>query len=149
MNEKNNLGLLHFLLTLSFLWAGLNLFSYLTTALMLPTFKQVYESTPELIPEQMRTMFDIYLSMPRGLFAVGALLYAVELAGAILMWRLRRSGFHCYTLARILLLLVPVLFVGRDMLATGDLMFAALFVTAYYLIFRSLGVFSPTPSAEE
>ena len=116
---------------------------------MLPTFKQVYETNPDLFPEQMRTMVDIYLGLPRGLFAVGALLYAVELAGAILMWRLRQSGFHCYTLARILQLLVPVLFVGREMLATGDLMFAALYITSYYLILRSLGVFSPTPSGEE
>ena len=113
-----------------------------STALLLPTFKEAYASQPDLFPEQWKTMIDNFLGLPRGFFAVEALLYAVELAGAILMGRLRRSGFHCYTIARLLLLLVPVLFVGREMLAVGDIMFAALFITAYYLTLRSLSVFS-------
>ena len=141
MNEKNNLTTLHLLLVLTYITAGLNLFSYAITSLMMPTFKEMVETTPNLFPEQMKTMVDTFLSMPRGYFAIAALLYALELVGGILMWRLRRSGFHCYTLARLLLLLVPLLFIGREFLALGDVMFAVLFITAYWLILRSLGVF--------
>ena len=142
MSEKKNTATLHFLLVLTYITVVLNMFSYFFMALLLPDVKQMYDANPDLVPEQTRTMFDTVLGLPRGFFAVTALLYAVEMAGAVLMGRLRRLGFHCYTVARLLLLLVPVLFVGRDMLGIGNIMFALLFITAYYLVLHSLGVFS-------
>lgn len=145
MNNKSNLTMLHLLLVLTYIWSSLNLFSYLSAALMLPSFKEVYESSPDMFPEQWKTMTDMFLSLPRGFFAVGALLYAVELAGGVLMWRLRRIGFHCYTVARLLLLLVPLLFIGRDAFPVGDAMFALLFIVSYYMLLKSLGAFGDQP----
>jgi len=135
--------MLKVLLVLTFISAGLNFLSSGMLALIMPWFKQTVDANPGLIPEQMRTMYDTFLNMPRAYFAVSALLYVLELAGAILMWKLRRSGFHCYTLSRLLLLLIPVLFIGREYLMIGDVMFAALFILAYYLLLKSQGVFSP------
>ena len=145
MNHK---ATLHFLLVLTFITASLNIFSYGMTALMLPTMQQVYADNPGIIPEVMRTYTEMYLAMPRAFFAVGALLYVLELAGGVLMWRLRASGFHAYTLARLLLLLVPVLFLGRGFLQWGDVMFAVLFIAAYWLILRAMGVFGGKPEED-
>ena len=142
MNPKAHLTTLHFLLVLTFITAGLNLFAYSMTALLLPTMQQIYADTPSMVPEQMRTYMDMFLAMPRFFFAAQALLYALELAGGILMWRLRSSGFHAYTLARLRLLLVPVLFLGKGFLQLGDAMFAVLFIIAYWLLLKQLGVFS-------
>ena len=139
--KNSNLTLLKVLLVLTFISAGLNLFSYGILSLSLPWFKQTLADNPGLVPEQVQTTFDMILGLPRSFFSVSALLYALELLGAVLMWKLRRSGFHCYTLSRLLLLLIPVLFIGRDYLRIGEIMFAALFILAYYLILKSLDVF--------
>lgn len=137
MNHK---ATLHFLLVLTFITAGLNIISYGGTALLLPQMRQLAEETPQMIPEVARTYMDTILSLPRLFFVGEALLFALELAGGILMWQMKASGFHCYTLARLLLLLVPVLFIGKGFLQIGDVMFAALFILAYWLILKQLGV---------
>ena len=138
MNHK---ATLHFLLVLTFITAGLNLFAYGMTALLLPQMHQMAKDVPEMVPEAMRTYMDIYLSMPRLYFLGAALLYGLELLGGIRMWQLKAAGFHCYTLARLLLLLIPVLFLGKEFVQLGDIMFAALFILAYWLILKQLGVF--------
>lgn len=131
---------LHFLLILTFITAVANLISYGGTALLLPQMRQMVDQVPGLVPEYARTYMDMFLSMPRLYFAAAALLYALELTGGILMWQLKASGFHCYTLSRLLLLLVPLLFLGKDFVQLGDVMFAALFILAYWLILRQMGV---------
>jgi hypothetical protein len=79
---------------------------------------------------------------PRSFFLCSALLYGLSLAGVILMWNLRKSGFHLYTLAQLLILLVTLLFLGRERVPLGDIMFTLLFITYYYVALRNLGVFS-------
>ena len=86
--------------------------------------------------------------LPRGYFLGAGLLYLLELLGAIFMWRLRWTGFHCYTLARLLLLLLPLLFLGRDFVGIGDIMMALLFVGIYYLLMRQLKADQPEPPQE-
>lgn len=150
MNEKQHLTTLRMLLVLTFITAGLNFFSYAITAFVHTSFKQILETNTDMFPAEMHTMLDMFLSLPRGYFAVAALLYALELAGGVLMWRLHRAGFHCYTLSRLLLLLVPLLFIGREYVGIGNVMFALLFIASYWLLLRALGVFGnqpPTPPA--
>ena len=132
---------LHILLVLTFISAGFNLFAYAMTALLKPEMQQMMADMPQLVPEQMRTYMDTFLSQPRMLFLAMALLYALEFAGGVLMWNLRSSGFHAYTLSRLLLLLVPMLFMGKAFVQLGDVMFAALFILIYWLLMKNLGAF--------
>lgn len=140
-NKKKSQSMLRFLLVLSFIWSALNIIAFGSAAMMLPALKESYDSMPGLIPAEMTTMMDMFLALPRGFFAVETLLYVLEMTGAVLMWQLHRAGFHCYTIARLLMLLVPLLFIGRDYLMLGDAMFAALYITAYWLLMKALGVF--------
>ena len=133
--------LFHILLVITFIFAGLSAFSYLMTALLLPTMQQIYADNPTMLPEQ----FSV---MPRGFFLGAGLLYVLEVLGAALMWRLRWSGFHCYTLARLLLLLLPALFLGRGFVGIGDIMMALLFVAVYYMLMRQLTAAPPEPPQE-
>ena len=93
------------------------------------------------MPEEFYATMERMFEVPKSYYLVCSLLFALELAGAILMWNLRRSGFHSYTIARLLLLLLPLLFLGRGYVAVGDIMFALLFILVYYLLLRQLGVF--------
>lgn len=140
--------LFHILLVITFIFAGLSAFSYLMTALLLPTMQQIYADNPTMLPEQFSVMMQQMLDTPRGFFLGAGLLYVLEVLGAALMWRLRWSGFHCYTLARLLLLLLPALFLGRSFVGIGDIMMALLFVAVYYMLMRQLTATPPEPPQE-
>lgn len=93
-------------------------------------------------PAEMTVLVEQFFETPRSFFLCSALLYALSLTGDILMWNLRKIGFHLYTLAQLLVMLVTLLFLGRERLPLGDIMFTLLFITYYYIAFRNLGVFS-------
>lgn len=128
--------LFHVLLVITFIFGGLSAFSYLVTAAILPTMQQIYSDNPNILPEQFSVMMQQMLDTPRGYFLGAGVLYLLEVLGAALMWRLRWPGFHCYTLARLLLLLLSLLFLGRGFVGIGDIMFALLFVAVYYMLMR-------------
>lgn len=143
-----NTTLFHILLVITFIYAGLSAFSYLVTAAMLPTMQQLYTDNPGLLPGQFSVMMQQLMDTPRGYFLGAGLLYILEVLGAALMWRLRWTGFHCYTLARLLLLLLPALFLGRGFVGIGDIMFALLFVAVYYMLMRQLTAGEPPQQPE-
>lgn len=140
--------LFQILLVITFIFAGLSAFSYLVTALTLPTLQQVYADNPTILPEQFSVMMQQLLDTPRGYFLGAGILYLLEVLGAAFMWRLRWTGFHCYTLARLLLLLLPLLFLGRGFVGIGDIMFALLFVAVYYMLMRQLTARQSEPPEE-
>ncbi len=145
----NNKTTLHILLVLTMIWAGLSFFSYIMMGLMLPTFQEYYSVHPDVLPEQFHVMMERMFEVPKSYYPVCGLLYALEVTGAVLMWNLRRSGFHSYALARLLLLLLPLLFLGRGSVAIGDVMFALLFILVYYLLLRQQGVFGAKEEESE
>ncbi len=112
------------------------------TGLTLPFLKTMYESGSMTFPSEMTVFVEQLFETPRSFFLCSALLYGLSLAGVILMWNLRKSGFHLYTLAQLLILLVTLLFLGRERVPLGDIMFTLLFITYYYVALRNLGVFS-------
>ena len=137
----NTRTLLRILLAISMVYAGLAALSHLTVALMLPTLASYYESHSNLFPAELYTAMEAFFQAPRSFFWVNSMLYVLEVVGAALMWQIRPSGFHCYTLARLLLLLLPPLFLGRGFLGIGDVMFALLYIVTYFLLLRQLGAF--------
>ncbi|MCR4660333.1 MAG: hypothetical protein K5650_08590 [Bacteroidales bacterium] len=146
--EKRALTYLHILLVLSFIGSGTMLLSGFSMTLMQPMLRTYYETHPELFPEQLATAADMVLQVPRAYYLFTALLNGLSLAGAILMWRPKAIGFHCYTLAKLLLIAVPLLFLGRAYINIGDIMLTLLFVVAYWLLLRQLGVFGPNKPAD-
>ena len=134
----SNRTLFRVLLVITMVWAGLSCFAYLMMALMMPSMQTIYEQNPGMMPEEFTVQIKRLFEVPRGYYAGAGLLYALELLGAAFMWRLRWTGFHCYTLARLLLLLLPVLFIGKGFLGVGDIMMALLFIVVYYLLLRQL-----------
>lgn len=135
---------LRIILTLSIIGSGLYFISYLMTGLTLPALKAMYQSGSISFPPETTVLVEQFFETPRSFFLCSALLYAASLTGVILMWNLRKSGFHLYTLAQLLVMLVTLLFLGRERLPLGDIMFTLLFIVYYYIALRNLGVFSRT-----
>ena len=134
----SNRTFLHVLLVLTMVWAGLSCFAYLMMGLLMPSMQTIYEQSPGMMPEEFTVMIQRLFEIPRGYYAGAGVLYGLEVLGAALMWRLRWTGFHCYTLARLLLLLLPLLFIGKGFVCVGDIMMALLFIVVYYLLLRQL-----------
>ena len=140
---------LNIVLVLSIIGSGLNFLSSLIWGVTLPTMQQMFNSGAITMPDSMTVAIEEFLNTPRSFFLWSALLYAVSLAGVILMWRLQKIGFHLYTLAQLFVLLITVLFLGKERLPLGDVMFTLLFVTYYYFALRRLGVFSYNQATPE
>ena len=139
---------LHVVLVLSIIGSGLNLFTSLIMSLFGPSLMAAFQSMSSELPEEVSIMYETMFSTPRFMYVCLTVLYAMSLAGVILMWRLRKNGFHLYTLAQLLSLVVPVLFMGRSYVATGDIMLTLLFVAYYFITLKSIGAFQMSEQTE-
>ena len=133
---------LRILLVITFISAGLSALVYLIMGVSLPTVQNYYAANPSVLPEQFTTVMERMMEVPRTYYIGCALLFGLEVLGAAFMWNLRATGFHCYALARLLLLIVPLLFLGRGFVGIGDVMFAILFIFVYWSLLRQLGAFN-------
>ena len=145
---NNSRTLLRILLVITFISAGLSALVYFIMGISLPIVKDYYAANPSVLPEQFSTVMERMMEVPQTYYIGCALLYALEVLGAAFMWNLRQSGFHCYTLARLLLILIPLLFLGRGFVGIGDIMFAILFIFIYWSLLRQLGAFSKKEDEE-
>lgn len=140
--RKSNVVFLRIVLVLSMIGSGLYSIMYLLMGFMLPIMKSQYEAGVVDIPEMMRAMYDNMLGASQVYYFLTGVLYALSLAGVIMMWKLRRAGFHYYAIAQLLVIIVTILFLGRTYMNIGDIMLTLLFITYYYFSLRSIGVFT-------
>jgi len=123
-------ALLTFLCILSFIGSGLlafsNLFVYLNFDLVTHTIQQIDWSVWDLDPA-------IILSVDKVYFFLTGLLNIISFIGVRYLWRLRKSGFHVYTLSQILLLIVSTIYVYRPsgQFPTFDLLLSSMFILLY------------------
>ncbi|MBP5547598.1 MAG: hypothetical protein J6X58_01750 [Bacteroidales bacterium] len=139
---------LRIVLALSIIGSGISCFLYLYTGIMLPSMKADYLSGAVNVPGEWVVFVEQLLETPRSFFLCAALLYGMSLAGVVMMWGIRKNGFHMYTLAQLLILLVTLLFLGRERLDLGNVMLTLLFIVYYYISLRNLGVFNKEIKAE-
>ena len=150
---------LRIVLVLSIIGSGLSMLSMLSTGIMLPAISQNFDNGTLSLYGSNITLngptlaaVEMMLSYPQWFYFLLTALYALSLYGAIRMWNLHKTGFHAYTLAQLLLLIVPVLFLGKGQFAIGDAMMSLLFIAYYFFTLKTLGVFDNTdeePSSED
>ena len=133
---------LRIILVLNIIGSGAYCLSYLMWGLMLPSMQAMYQTGEFQLPGELTVAFEQMLFTPRSFYLCNTLLYAASLAGVIMMWKLRKTGFHLYTIALMLVLVVTVLFLGKEQLHLGNLMMTLLFVTYYFIALRRIGVFT-------
>ncbi len=141
--------LLKTLLVLSIIGSGMGFLGHFGMGAFHSYYARLLEVQPSPFPDEWRLMLENYLRMPPLFFFVQAALYALSLTGVFFMWRLRREGFHCYTIAQLLLLCWPPLFFGKGSVDIGSLMFTALFVFYYWRLLKALGAFSDSSENED
>ena len=100
-------NMLTILCILTFIGSGLNAFSNLMVFIF---FDASMSFAAELVKTFKLPGMELFLEAKPIYFAVTALINALAVAGAIRMWQLHKHGFHIYTVAQILVILVPMYF---------------------------------------
>lgn len=138
-----NLKTLHILLVFSYINTGMFLLSELIGASMLPQMNDYYHSNTSLFPDEWSILMERMLGIPQWYFLLLAVLDIASIAGMVLMWRLRKNGFHCYALSKLLLMLMPLLFLDRSFVGIGNIMIGILFIAYYYFLLKGLSSYTP------
>lgn len=121
---------------LTFIGSGLSMLSNLIITAS-------YEMIPDILAsmndyfEQAGTDIEDAKLLPKTGYLLTAILNAVSIVGAAFMLAMRKLGFHIYTGAQLLLLLVPVL-IAHLGLNYSSLFFTICFVTLYATFLKKM-----------
>ncbi len=128
-NEASpNITLLKILCIFTFVGSGLGLVSYGIIGLI----HNFFSNNLSLIPdEQNRELIEMMLSAGRVFFFLNAILYAVSFAGAVLIWRMKKTGFHLYTASQLLLLILPMAYIKGFPMPGTNIFLTILFIWGY------------------
>jgi len=72
-------------------------------------------------------------------FTLFMVLNAVSLVGVIRMWKFNRDGFFIYTLAQIVIIVLPVFWLGVDTFSVPGAIFTGVFAGGYAMCWKLLG----------
>ena len=131
-NGKRPPGLT-FLCILTFAGSGLSAISSFFVALAYNIIPLAVKQSP--IPES-EALLQLIRSAGPWFFLIMGILYLVSFAGAILMFRLRKTGFHLYTLAQLCMLILPSLMIPGFELPLSNLLLTGTFILAYAVNIR-------------
>jgi hypothetical protein len=125
--------LLTVLCILTFIGSGLNIISGLAIGTFFAEFVRIASDLAETykLPGT-----EIITEGSPGFFFISSLIYAGSVAGAVLMWRMIRTGFHVYAISQILLLIAPMYFFKLPGPSLPDIIFTGLFIILYSMNLR-------------
>jgi len=127
-NPSPNLVFLKILCVMTFIGSGLGFISYGIIGLN----PQYFLSNLSLAPdEESRELIAMLLSTGRTFLLLNALFYGISLAGAILLWKLRKVGFHLYTASQLLLLILPMAFIKGFPMPGTSIFMTLIFIWGY------------------
>ncbi len=124
-----NLVLLKVLCVFTFVGSGLGAFSYGIIGLMHGFFSENLSLIPD---EQNRELIEMLLSAGQMFFFLNAMLYLVSLSGAVLLWKMKKAGFHFYTASQMVLLILPLAYIKGFPTNGISIFLTFIFVFGYY-----------------
>jgi hypothetical protein len=127
-NTPKRPQILTVLCILTFIGSGINFISYLFIALF---YTQVTILAESIKNNLKWPGMEMILEGKPLFFAVSALIFAGSGAGALMMWHLKKAGFHVYTIFQILLILSPMYFFHFPTPSPYDLILSSIFVLLY------------------
>lgn len=123
-----NLILLKVLCIFTFIGSGLGFISYGVIGLV----HDYFVSNLALIAnEKYHDVVEMLLAAGRLFIILNALLYGVSFTGAVMLWKMKKVGFHLYTSAQLLLLILPMIFIKGFPMDLGTIFLTLLFVWGY------------------
>ncbi len=119
--------LLKLLCILTFIYSGLQTLSNLFMIFNKNYIVEHIDETAFKIED-----FQPILDMPAIFFQLNTLFFVCVLIGAILMWMLKKIGFHIYSLSQIALLFIISIFNPMNSTPYAEILITAMFIFLYY-----------------
>jgi hypothetical protein len=123
--------LLTIICVLSFIGGGLAGMSYFMVFALydevMPALKEASEQFPA---------FQIFTGAARSFFLTGFILYFLSIMGVSMMWRMQKAGFHFYTGAQVMLLLMPLFYIKNFPIPFMDGIITLAFIMLYAKFYR-------------
>jgi hypothetical protein len=121
--------LLTVLCILTFIGSGLNFFSNLIIFIFFDTsIKSALAVVQAFNMPELKTFFETVRPV---YFASTAAISALALFGSVMMWQMKKLGFHIYTVSQILVILAPMYFFGFMSPDFFNLLISGVFVLLY------------------
>ncbi len=89
--------------------------------------------------ERLHDLLDLFHEHGVALMGVYALRTAARFFGTLRMWQLKGDGFHLYTTAQLIGILLPMLIAGTEMFSFLGLVIASLWCLMYYARMKAVG----------
>lgn len=104
---------------------------------------EFYEQMGDMMGNAWETLASSYssiFSINRSYYLISCILYITSFIGVMQMWRLKKRGFHIYTVAQILILIVSTIFIYNTLNGSpiADLIITAVFVILYFKHYRNV-----------
>jgi hypothetical protein len=110
--------------------------SFIGSGLSAISLFMVYASFEEIAPmlQDLGADFpgmEVFASATKNFFLAGSVLNLFSFIGIHLMWRMKKAGFHFYTGAQVLIILLPMIYIQDYPLPILDGIITALFIGLY------------------
>jgi len=122
---------------MTLLWSGLNAFIQGIISLFYKFFHSISEESFKdfsVNEDQLRMMnegISLIRTGGRLYFTLNAILFFLSFLGALKMWQLEKNGFHLYTIAQILMLILPLIFITGFQMPGINVLLTVVFILAY------------------
>jgi len=132
MTENKRTQQLTFLSILSFIGGGLSLLSNLILWLLFDEIKNIFKDGAA--QKMLGTDIDMgfLLDLNPDFFLWQILFYGISIYGVYLMWNLQMKGFHFYSLAQILLLILPEVYLPFLPFPFFEIALTIVFILLYF-----------------
>lgn len=124
--------LLTLLCILTFIGSGTSFIANFLLFFMIDQVKEVISQQETFSFLGSEVDFSFIINIQPLFFLIQASLYIVSIYGAFQMFQLRKQGFHIYTIAQVILLIVPKIFIPVLPFPFFELMVSTVFIFLYY-----------------
>lgn len=140
------------LCVLSFINAGFQVLSNFVLYSVMPVFKAMMEDPDSEAYEMMETLYgdsldQIMAAMETAFnvnpifYILNAVLFIGSFVGVLYMWKLQKKGFHIYTIAQVLVLVVAAFVGTQGMGIVTSAVWTLMWIGAYYYLLKKQGLF--------
>lgn len=126
-------SLLTVLCILSFIGSGAGLFTYSVVSFSYQEFMAALDEVQLDLPGM-----ELIRTASKGFFISGTLLFAASFYGVLKMWKMKKVGFHFYTIAQVLLVIHPLMYLDAQGFPWMQLILTFSFILLYGLHLKNM-----------
>jgi hypothetical protein len=135
--ENKRPGFLTFLCVLTFIGSGIVLLVYLITPVFVPTVLEMMRNSSATLPPNSLDLYEQMAITPVWKFYMLALFSATAILGAIYMMKMKKIGFHIYTISQLAQMATGHFLIGGNYkVSYFSLFITALFIGLYAIYYK-------------